>query len=58
MNLLAYTKKLYEKINAFDKIAKNPYLNKGTTNPFYKPQNVTIIWVDKKDDCNWFILFF
>ncbi len=52
MNLLAYTKKLYEKINTFDKIAKNPYLNKGTTNPFYKPQNVTIIWVDKKDDCN------
>lgn len=50
MNLLAYTKKLYEKIYAFDKIAKNPYLEKGPTNPFLRPKNVTIIWVDKKDD--------
>lgn len=53
MNLLNYTKKLYDRINAFDKIAKNPYLNKGPKNPFYKPQNVTIIWVENKDDkCN------
>lgn len=48
MNLLAYTKKLYEKINAYDKIAKNPYVDKGPANPFYQPKNVTIIWVDKK----------
>lgn len=51
MNLLAYTKKLYEKISAYDRIAKNPYTQKGASNPFYKPQNVTIVWVDKKD-CN------
>lgn len=52
MNLLAYTKKLYEKINAYDKLAKNHYMDKGPLNPFYKPRNVTIVWVDKKDDCN------
>lgn len=52
MNLLAYTKKLYEKINKYDKLAKNPYMDKGPMNPFYKPRNVTIVWVDKKDDCN------
>lgn len=52
MNLLAYTKKLYEKINAYDKIAKNPYTDNSLSNPFCKPRNFTIIWVDKKDDCN------
>lgn len=52
MNLLAYTKKLYEQINMYDKIAKNPYLNKGPDNPFYQPKDITIIWIDKKDDCN------
>lgn len=50
MNLLAYTKKLYEKINSYDKFAKNHYFAKDFTNPFAKPQNITIIWVDKKDD--------
>ena len=50
MNLQNYTKKLYEKINAYDKIAKNPYTEKGVKNPFCKPQNVTIIWVDKKEE--------
>lgn len=50
MNLLAYTKKLYEKINFYDKAAKNAYPN-YSSNPFCKPVNVTIIWVeDKKDD--------
>ncbi len=52
MNLLAYTKKLYEKINAYDKIAKNPYTEKGSQNPFCKPQNITVIWIDKKDNSN------
>lgn len=52
MNLLSYTKKLYEKIKAYDKIAQNPYLDKGPKNPFLKPKNVTIIWVeDRKDIC-------
>ena len=48
MNLLFYTKQLYEKINAFDKIAQNSYLTKSPQNPFCKPHNVTIIWVEKK----------
>ncbi len=45
MNLLAYTKKLSEKIAYYDKMTKKNY----TTNPFEKPLNVTIIWVDKTD---------
>lgn len=50
MNLLDYTKKLYEKINFYDKTAKNNYY-KYSSNPFCKPVNVTIIWVDEtKDD--------
>lgn len=52
MNLLNYTKTLYEKINAFDKMAQNPYMEKGPKNPFYKPENLTVIWVEEKKDCN------
>lgn len=52
MNLLNYTKKLYEKINAYDKMAKNPYLDKGPKNPFCQPQNLTVIWVEEKKDDN------
>ena len=48
MNLLFYTEKKKKKINAFDKIAQNPYLTKSPQNPFCKPHNVTIIWVEKK----------
>lgn len=50
MNLLHYTKKLYEKINNYDKMAQNPYLNREPRNPFLKPENITIIWIEKKDD--------
>lgn len=46
MNLLAYTKKLSEKIAYYDKMTKR---NAYGTNPFEKPLNVTIIWVDKTD---------
>ena len=51
MNLFTYTKKLYEKINIYDKVTKNSYKS-FVSNPFCKPQTITIIWVDKKDDFN------
>jgi len=50
MNLLSYTKKLYEKIQSYDKIAQNPYLNKGPENPFRKKHDLTIVWIEKKSD--------
>ncbi len=40
--MLSYTKKLARQINLYDKLAK-----KAATNPFAKPLNITIIWVDK-----------
>ena len=46
MNLLDYTKKLSEKIKFYDEIAKSPHF--GMKNPFAKPQNITIIWVEDK----------
>ncbi len=48
MNLLDYTKKLSEKIKFYDSIAQNPFLH--MTNPFAKPINVTIVWVE--NDCD------
>ena len=44
MNLLEYTKKLSEKIKFYDTIAQNPFF--GKANPFAKPLNITIVWVE------------
>lgn len=49
MNLLAYTKKLSEKIAYYDSITKDDKFS-HMINPFAKPINITIIWVDEKDD--------
>lgn len=49
MNLLDYTKKLAEKIKFYDSIVQNDFLGLHTVNPFAKPVNITIIWVE--DDC-------
>ncbi len=49
MNLLAYTKNLYKKINFYDKIVKNKNFDKYTANPFAKPVNLTIIWIENDD---------
>ena len=49
MNLLEYTKKLAEKIKYYDSIAQNDFWGLHTFNPFSKPVNVTIIWVE--EDC-------
>ncbi len=50
MNLFAYTKKLAEQIAYYDAIAKNDMLNPHISNPFTQPINITIIWVDEKDN--------
>ena len=50
MNLFAYTKKLAEQIIYYDALAKNSVFNPQMTNPFTQPVNITIIWVDEKDD--------
>lgn len=50
MNLLTYTKKLSEQIARFDKLAKGDVLgNIYMANPFAKPINITIVWVDKNE---------
>lgn len=46
INLLAYTKKLSEKIAYYDALPKREFM----VNPFAKPLNITIIWVDKEKD--------
>ena len=49
MNLLEYTKKLSEKIKFYDSMAQNSYCSVSMSNPFAKPVNITIIWVE--DEC-------
>ena len=52
MNLLNYTKKLFDTINFYDKkVKKNNYPN-NMTNPFQPPNppTLTIIWIDGKED--------
>jgi len=51
MNLLNYTKKLYEKIKFYDKITrKSP--DKYLSNPFARPVNLTVIWVENRENQN------
>ncbi len=50
MNLLAYTKKLAEQIAYYDSLAKGDFWNNHISNPFTQPVNITIIWVDEKDE--------
>ncbi len=54
MNLLAYTKRLYEKINFYDRIIKSQNFPNNISNPFAKqqPVNLTIIWVDNDNSNN------
>ena len=47
MNLLAYTKKLYEKISFYDKAFNRKNFDVNVTNPFARPLNVTVIWIEK-----------
>ena len=52
MNLLSYTKQIAEKINFYDEIAKSALADFNMLNPFAKtqPLNVTIIWIENKDE--------
>lgn len=52
MNLLAYTKRLSEQIAYFDMLAKNSDILKNLhiTNPFTQPINITIVWIEEKDE--------
>ena len=52
MNLLSYTKRIAEKINFYDEIAKSAFSNFNLTNPFVQndPINITIIWIEGDDD--------
>jgi hypothetical protein len=43
ISLLHYTKKLYDKIRFYDKLAEKP-----SENPFAKPINITIVWVEQE----------
>lgn len=51
MNLLNYTKNLYNKINFYDKIIKSKNFPNNISNPFAKqcPSIFTVIWVEKND---------
>lgn len=53
MNLLAYTKKLYEKIRFYDSVLKNKNFDDDYGNPFREPLNITIIWFDNDDEKYW-----
>lgn len=48
MNLLLYTKKLAKKIKFYDSMAQNSYFT--TSNPFAKPKNITVVWIEEKDN--------
>lgn len=50
MNLFAYTKKLSEKISYYDRLTREAKKNFSMTNPFAKPVNMTVIWVENCDD--------
>lgn len=53
MNLLAYTKKLYEKIRFYDSVLKNKNFDDDYGNPFREPLSITIIWFDNDDEKYW-----
>lgn len=55
MNLLSYTRKIAEKINFYDEIAKNALSDFAIANPFIpqppqQPVNITIIWIDGENE--------
>jgi len=44
MSLFKYTKKISDRIKFYDEITKNPFF--GYSNPFSKPINLTIVWIE------------
>ena len=51
MDLLNYTKKLYNKIKFYDNKIKDTNFDKSNPNPFYirEPVNLTVIWIQEND---------
>ena len=50
MDLLNYTKKLYDNIKFYDSVAQNTFSGWHSVNPFAKPINITIIWIEEEND--------
>ncbi len=53
VSIQSFAKKLAEKINFYDSVSKNKFSGISMINPFmkdfYKPINLTVIWVDDND---------
>ena len=51
MNLLSYTKKLYKKVNFYDKYIKDTNYKSAAQNPFRNKErsNITVIWVQENN---------
>lgn len=49
MKFLEYTKKLKSEVSKYDKLAKNPFTQKGVSNPFTKPCDIKLIWIEPCD---------
>lgn len=51
MNIKEYLKELNKKVKAYDKKAKNPFLEYNYAhNPFKSAVSETKVWVEKPDD--------
>ena len=46
MNLFNYTKKLSEKISYYDRLTREAKKNFLMSNPFMRPSNLTVVWVE------------
>lgn len=50
MDLLAYTRKLAEKINYYDRLVKSLKPNFSLRNPFNQDSELIVIWVENRSD--------
>lgn len=50
MDLLAYTRKLAEKINYYDRLVKSLKLDFSLHNPFKPDTELIVIWVENRSD--------
>ena len=50
MDLLAYTRKLAEKINYYDRLVKSLKPNFSLRNPFNQDPELIVIWVENRSD--------
>lgn len=50
MNLFDYAKLIGKKIKGYDKVAQNPFTSGYMSNPFERPINITLVWVEPEED--------